>query len=373
MRPQGPLQDDGLPDTMRRVGPRANPGICRNVILRRAGVCLSFALMMCACDAIAQPAERWQFRQILIDNDLFSRPFYRDSDRFYTSGVRASFGKGVHHGGDDAGLLPLWLRPMRKLCRNCEIVPNFAVGQEIYTPEDIEIAQPQPGERPWAAWLYAGFGGAIDTSDRTRHLVEFQIGVTGDTAGGEFGQKFWHNLTGSPEPLGWDNQFGPDVGLNANYQYQHIWKRSGGAADLEWDLVPHVRAAVGTMMTHAGTGVTFRVGRNITGFPNVPIRTRPQPPAVEVLQELEVFGFFGLDVRAAAYNYFLEGSLFENEPLAVDPHRYVSDLILGVTARFRRYLISYSVNRRSREFVRTVGDDSGIHVYGSLSLTVRTR
>ena len=81
-------------------------------------------------------------------------------------------------------------------------------------------------------------------------------------------------------------------------------------------------------------------------------------------------GAAGADVRAVAYNYFLEGSLFRDEPVTVDPKRYVWDLKFGVTARFDRYNLTYAIVRRSEEFERTVGTDRGIHNYASLSLTI---
>jgi hypothetical protein len=333
---------------------------------------LGTAAIFWQLSAQAQAPNRWAFRQFQVDNDLFHYPYSHVGDRFYTSGLKVAFGKGVYESPDDRESLPLWLRPVRKACAGCVIYPNFSIGQQMYTPEDLENPDPQPGERPWAAWMYASLGGTIDTSDTTRHDVEVQIGVTGDLAGGEFGQKFWHELTSSPVPLGWDNQFGPDVGINAFYNFQHIWITSAADSRMEWDFVPSVKAAVGTMKTNAGIGGMFRVGRNITDFPYVPLRptSRRNPTA---LPHLEIYGFMGADIRAVAYNYFLEGSLYRDEPYTVDPKRYVWDLTFGVTARFRRYNVSYAVVRRSEEFVRTVGDRNGVHEFGSLSFTVGIR
>ncbi len=44
-------------------------------------------------------------------------------------------------------------------------------------------------------------------------LIELQ-GVRGDAAGGQFGQRFWHELINDEEPKSWDNQLGPYVGIN---------------------------------------------------------------------------------------------------------------------------------------------------------------
>lgn len=324
--------------------------------------------------ALAQtpPADRWQFRQFQVENDVFPLPYSQPGDRFYTNGLRLSFGKSLTE--DQSGSsLPFWLRPIRKACPSCEIAPNVAFGQQMFTPEDIENPDPQPGERPWAAWLYTGIGGTVDTSARSRHDFEIQLGITGDAAGGKFGQRLWHKFSDSPKPRGWDNQFGPDVGINAYYSFQHILLSATDDSMIDWDFVPSVKAATGTITTFAGTGATVRIGRNISDYPYSPIRPSERRARVNRLPKLEIYGFVGADVRVVAYNYFLEGSLFDTEPLIVDPERYVWDFNFGVTARFDRYNITYAIVRRSEEFDRQVGDDSGIHSFASLSLTVGLR
>jgi lipid A 3-O-deacylase len=197
--------------------------------------------------AQAQETDRWRFRQFQVENDFLPVPYTQPGDRFYTNGIRVSLGKGVFAPGADASGFPVWLRPVRRWCPNCLIFPNFSFGQQMYTPEDIENPGPQPGERPWAAWLYAGFGAAIDPSDVTRHDVEVQVGITGEAAGGEAAQKFWHRLTNSPEPRGWDNQLGPDLGVNGYYDFQHILISADDDAVIDWDFVPSVKADVGSL------------------------------------------------------------------------------------------------------------------------------
>ena len=330
----------------------------------------------CQClSAFAQDNDRWQFRQFQIENDdVLPVPYSQPSDRFYTNGLRISFSKNAIDSTDDGTAVPAWLRWMRNRCRNCTLYPTLSIGQNIYTPEKIEEEDAQPGERPWGAWLYGGLGAAMDTSPRTRHDVEFQIGVTGKAAGGEFVQTRWHEIIGSPKPRGWGNQLGTDIGINAFYTYQHILRPRNPLRVIDWDFVPNIKAAVGTVSTYASIGGTFRIGRNITDFPYSPIRpSERRRISVEALPELELYGFIGADARAVAYNYFIEGSLFGHDPDTPNPERFVWDFNFGITARFRRYNITYAVVRRAAEFERTVGTDRGIHSFGSLSFTVGLR
>lgn len=339
-----------------------------------SGAPIALAALLSSAGTQAQETDGWRFRQFQVDNDFFPVPYSQPGDRFYTNGIRVSLGKGVFVPSADQSELPAWLRPARKWCPNCLIYPNFSFGQQIFTPEDIENPDPQPGEWPWAAWFYAGFGASVDPSDRTRHDFEVQLGVTGDAAGGEFAQKFWHSLfSESPTPRGWDNQLGPDPGVNGYYNYQHILRSSKDDDGIDWDFVPSVKAAFGTMMIYAGVGGTFRLGRNISDFPYSPIRPIERRVSGDLLSDLELYGFVTADVRAVAHNYFLEGSLFRDEPVTVEAERYVWEFIFGLTARLRRYNITWAVVRRSEEFERTAGTDSGKHSYTSLSLTVGIR
>ena len=158
---------------------------------------------------------------------------------------------------------------------------------------------------------------------------------------------------------------------------------------MDWDFVPGVEAAVGTMQSYVAGGGTFRIGRHITDFPYYVLRVNERA-AVDALplnamrgslrqnirgalSDLEIHGYVGGYVKAVGYNYALEGSLFDNDRYTVEPNRYVIEFRMGVTARFKRFNISYALVRRTKEFVRTAGDDRGIHTFGALSLTVGIR
>lgn len=92
------------------------------------------------------------------------------SDRFYTHGFRVIFGKRIFEAaGTEPAALPAWTRFAARHCGACSIYPTFSVGQEVYTPQDIESPEPQPGEHPWAAWLYGAVGATVDTPGGSRH------------------------------------------------------------------------------------------------------------------------------------------------------------------------------------------------------------
>lgn len=321
--------------------------------------------------AAAQEDTRWHFRDLVIENDdAFPLFAGGPSDRFYTQGARITFGKRFADGANEAASLPLWARPAANRCTACSIYPTFSFGQEIYTPQLIEDPDPQPGEHPWAAWFYGALGATVDTPGGGRHTYELQLGVTGKRAGGQELQDFWHRLINRPLAEGWKNQLGSDVGINAFYSYRNIWLRSADDSRVHWDFGPTADAAFGTMRVHASVGGIARIGRHAGDRLMPPVENPVEPPLWPVnFNAVRIFGFLGAKARVVGYNYFLEGSMFHDDPYVVERKKFVGELVLGVNASYRGWAVSYTIHRQTEEFVRLVGDDSGKHSYGSLRIT----
>jgi lipid A 3-O-deacylase len=340
------------------------------LIVTRLGVMLAITVL--SLPAGAQDDSGWALRHLIAENDdVFPLFAGGPSDRFYTHGARFIFGKRVFEiSRTDRAALPAWTRFAARRCANCSIYPTFSIGQEAYTPQNIESPDPQPGEHPWGAWLYGSLGATIDTPSGARHEYEMQLGVTGERAGVQELQDFWHRLINRPKAAGWDNQLGGDIGLNGYYGYRDIWLRSDQSSRVHWDFGPTIEAALGTMRTHASFGGIARIGRH-AGFMLDPIVEGPveRPLRPVRFDQVRIYGFLGANVRLVGHNYFLEGSLFHDDPYTVERKNVVREFVVGVKARYRGWAMSYTIHRRSEEFVRLVGDDSGRHSYGSLRIT----
>jgi hypothetical protein len=87
------------------------------------------------------------------------------------------------------------------------------------------------------------------------------------------------------------------------------------------------------------------------------------------LDRVRIYGFLGANIRNVGYNYYLEGSRFHDDPYTVEREKDVQELILGVSARYKGWAVSYTIHRRSEEFKRLVGEDSGRHSFGSLRIS----
>ena len=134
---------------------------------------------------------------LVFENDLFY-----DTDRNYTNGVRASWLSSPDG-------RPAWaLRAARwfpLFPDGGAVRTSYAVGQNMYTPEDIALRDPPLDDRPYAGWLYGSIGLIAETGRRLDQL-ELTLGVVGPASLAEQTQTFVHEITGSRGPRGWDTQ-----------------------------------------------------------------------------------------------------------------------------------------------------------------------
>ncbi len=321
---------------------------------------LLLATMPLQALALERPPAGSEF-QLFIENDLLAR-----TDRYYTSGIKLG-------GGMAFDLLQL---PAAEVLR--QIAPDAGgkvhlglfAGQNIYTPRSITLSQAQPLDRPWAAWLYLG-GVAQQVRDNRLDTVEIDLGLVGPSALGKEVQSGWHRLIGSPRPRGWHHQIPNEPAFLVSWlaKSKH---RVGSAGALDIEAIPHGGATLGTVMTLGRAGGLIRVGSNMTGFG--PDTIEPGGALLQNMrreyepgraQELEWYGFAGLDHRLVAYNIFLDGAAFRHGP-GVRRRPHVYDLSLGFSLRYRALRISLTRVTRSEEFF-TAGSNGGRQKFDSLN------
>jgi hypothetical protein len=281
--------------------------------------------------------------QLYIENDMWS-----GTDRYYTNGIKFGF-------GTDAGTLADLLNaPSQSVLRRLTsgegcVQLGVVFGQNMYTPRHITIAAPQSADRPWAAWLYVG-GVAQRVEEKKLQTVEIDLGMVGPAALGRQVQTEWHELIGVDQPRGWANQIPNQPGVLVAY----VEKRKFGSRHFE--IVPHYGASVGNVMTLARAGGIVRAGENMTGFG--PDTIEPGGAMLQATRVqsgeggksgIEWYVFAGVDVRAVAYNIFLDGPWFRESP-SVERRPLVHDWTAGLSARVSTVRLSVTRVHRSEEF-----------------------
>lgn len=295
------------------------------------------------------------------ENDLFA-----GEDRYYTNGFRIGWTRSE-------GKVPPWLQSV------ADTLPFFVrrddpgrlkaaihLGQNMYTPEDIERATPDPEDRPYAGWLYLNFSMSEEHGDRLDRL-QVTLGTVGPASLADRTQREVHSWSSAPEPQGWEHQIGNEPTLMVAYERQLRSRARRAPNGWGADLTPHWGAAAGTPFTFANAGAIARVGRNLPrdyGPPRI-------GPALSGSHTFESsartggYAFAGVDTRLMLYDLFLDGPVFRDGP-SVDKHPLVGELTAGFVFHVGGVRLGYTHVWRSREFS---GQAKGAAEFGSLHAT----
>jgi hypothetical protein len=324
----------------------------------RARIALAVALAASAAPAAGDERASQGTFSLVFENDAW----YGD-DGDYTSGL--AFVWAPNPANPPAWSTRLargvpWWRESRTLR------PTYALGQSIFTPKDTSRAQPLPGDRPYAGWLYATIALGL-AAERWLDQVSLTLGVVGPASLAEQVQEFGHRVRGSDVPKGWDSQLGNEPGFVLTYQRSWRPYAARTPAGLELDLATRLGAAVGNVYTYANAGMTARLGSQLP--PDYgPLRITPDLPSagyVPPARETAWYVFAGADGRAVARNIFLDGNTFQDSP-SVDKESFVGDFQGGIVVTWRGARLSYTHATRTREYKTQRSNDD----FGSVTLSV---
>ena len=234
---------------------------------------------------------------------------------------------------------------------------GLRIGQDMYTPVDLNAQNPSLTDRPYAGWLFLGFirddRGTVANGIPARDHLEVDLGVVGSDSLVSDTQIWWHKLIGSLPPDGWRYEINNEPGFLINFDRQlKIWD-TGSDRFLQAQLLPHAGFNLGNIQTSLRLGPQFRLGHNI-------------PDEFTKTPELKHgwYVFSAVDGRFVGYNEFLDGNAFQSsrsvakEPAVFEVHAGLV-LVLGHTE------ISYTYHYINKEFKT----QSEYDAYASLSLT----
>ncbi len=341
---------------------------------KHAATCALFALIVLPHGAKADPGNgSFTFQ---VENDYFSP---NNRDRHYTSGVRFEWLPPPSEIGDEGPLETLAKEfPFGGAPDNIGRV-GWSFGQSLFTPQNTATAAPQPRDRPYAGWLYAGFSllnAERQRADQANAIVsldslEVDLGIVGPDAEGKFVQTLVHDiLPNNTKPRGWKNQIHDEPGILLSYD--HKWRSliETSFGGLGVDLTPDLGADLGNIDIAAMTGLTLRIGRDLPADYGPP-RIRPGLAGSDFfLSDSESgrdFGWYlfaGILGRAVAHDIFLDGNSAGTSP-HVTKKTLVGDVQGGLALILYGARFSATVVRRTKEFVGQVGMDS----FGSVAIS----
>jgi hypothetical protein len=316
-----------------------------------------------------------------IDNDKVV-----DTDRHYTNGMRLAYTQTPPPGppskllryGTSLGELVRF-----KDTQNLRV--GWAIGQEMYTPENVDIYTPDPLDRPYAGWTYLGLttqnlspadnrtqASFLDGFDR-QDSFELDVGIIGPTSKAAQLHNAFHRLINVSVSRGWRSQIHNEPGILAT-RIIKLRSQAKPIANLEWlnyDFISHGSAHLGNVKTAITAGMTARLGANLKEDFGPIYGTFALPQAKPNNNSLAFF--IGFDAKAVAQDIFLDGNSFQNSP-DVKKNPFVLESRLGVSSNIlmpkllgdKNLHVSLAMVSRTREFKTQDKADR----YGSVQATV---
>jgi lipid A 3-O-deacylase len=278
----------------------------------------------------------------LFENDLFF-----NSDHDYTNGVELAYTAAPQDTSDWAVRVANWLPLFRA---NTDVRTRYAIGQSIYTPNDLSVTNPLPTARPYAGFLYGAFG-LVGDSGTYLDQLQITLGVVGPASLAEETQKWVHAIMHDPKPLGWDTQLRNEPAFIIQYERSIKLIPPKSLLGLIFDAEPHYGIAAGNVYDYVNAGAMMRLGFNL---PNDygPMRIEPSLPGSNFFEPngaLSAYLFAGVDGRAIARNLFLDGNTFVSSR-SVQKMNLVGDVVFGAAVTFDKMRVAFTHVIRSREY-----------------------
>jgi lipid A 3-O-deacylase len=335
---------------------------------------LSLPFVMAAAKAHAEKRpEDYKTFTLYFENDLF-----KGTDRQYTNGVKLTWMSKDLRRYRDEQRVPKWSNPVFESLPfinrpGAQRKVSFSIGQNIYTPEDIEIAELMEDDRPYAGITYLEFG--FHCVDRRKmDTLAINLGMIGPHSYAEETQKIVHELVDSAEPQGWQHQLKDEPILNLFYERKWRFKQLALGNGWGVDWIPHLGAAAGNAWTGLNLGHQIRFGWNLPNDfgtflirpgsdTNAPI-DEADPRLSDPYHRVGVHFFAGMDGRYVARYIFLDGNTFRDSH-SVDKVPFVGNFIAGVGIIFHRLKVSYAHVFQTKEFYSQKDAQS----YGSITFS----
>lgn len=308
------------------------------------------ALLLAAAIAPAQAVadgedERPGTFVLQVENDLFGA----GTDQYYTQGIQLTF-------VPKDKWEPQWFKNLMDMIPGVNLDGQStyvaALGQQMFTPEDTTLKDPDPTDRPYAGWLFGSVGAIVEQPESNLlQNVSLDLGIVGPASLAGYTQRRWHTLINVGLPRGWGKQLHNEPGILLSYQARLRHEILGRDNFLEMDVTPSVGVALGNVLTQGTIGASLRFGQNL-GLTYGPPFIRPSLPAAAIVRKKGQFGwnlFAGIEGRAVGRNIFLDGNTY-GDSRSVDKKNFVLDFQGGIEFTLGYARLSFTQIYRTREF-----------------------
>lgn len=244
------------------------------------------------------------------------------------------------------------------LDQNVDTAVGFFLGQNIYTPDHVdEPAKRSNDDMVFAGWLYTGMFAQRATDHLLDHL-ELNMGVIGPSSKAEQVQKSIHDMIGSDEPIGWDEQLGDELAVDLTFMRKQRLQNGWFKPTESTDFIAEYGFTAGSVHRHLQAGITVRYGFNLNNTFGPARMALPSGISTLRKDKAEQSGYFFARAsgKAIEHNRFLTG--LDHEPL-------MGEFQIGMVYQYEKLEFGYSQTFFTQEFEEQSGKDS----FGAFTLS----
>jgi len=230
--------------------------------------------------------------QLTVDNDAY---FFSSYDRYYTSGIFASFSQL----SEGFKLLPGKVRKREDGKHSYDLW----FSHYIYTAKDIRWSNVDQLDRPYAGMLTVGAQtNAFFAS--SAFTLRGDVGWLGPATRTDDLMRLWHDALNIRQPNGWQHQINNTPVFTLQPQYFRRWSlgRKG-------DIVSNSGVLAGTVFNRLYQEVTWRIGKpgllNASHHTNSLLRSGQESEG----KTIEWYFFVSLQGSAVLYDATIDGNL----------------------------------------------------------------
>jgi len=229
---------------------------------------------------------------------------------------------------------------------------SWSLAQEMHTPNDIRDPNPPKDDQPYAGVLYLD-SVIYARRERWAHAWQLRLGVVGPSSQAENVQRWFHQLTGSDEPMGWDTQLPNEPVINVGYTGTYLLAQGNLSRSASWRVIPVAYAGLGNYFTGVGLGMYGEIGWNLVdAFAGTALRlglNGASTVGVGPVQGWSVSLSGGVMGYGVAYYLPLDGTFFRDSR-SVGSEPFISMATLGISVRHLGFTFFFGKTYFSKTF-----------------------
>jgi lipid A 3-O-deacylase len=331
-----------------------------------------------------QQADQARFFGLYSQNDLYQYHF--SADKYFTNGAQVVFAHPVFDTRFAKTIL---------ISDKGEYISEYslAIGQDIFTPEDIMTAAVDSTDRPYSGLLYATYTRNANNIRVGRKIVsKLFVGVQGPISGAETLQHWIHKQTESKPPQGWNNQIANGLMIDYEIKQQKMLPVKSRHIELNTNAVAHA----GTIYNFVQAGITGKLGwfnnsyYHFDGLYNKRVRKgtfilddvrwlrkkrenhpeKARSRTTYINRDFQCYFFTDFNLGYMFYNGAKSGSLipFADSPYTLNTNELDKDyshLTQGITLNYHSVFLQYE-----RVIKRDVVKGEGFYGWGQIRLSI---